>query len=158
LACYLAIASNQSIDHHQIQKYRAKISGPLLDRIDIQVEVPAVPYKDLTATTTNEPSKQIRNRVISARQIQVQRFIKSKKHCNAQMTSRQIKSYCQIDQASAQMLEAAIEKLGLSARAYNRVLKIARTIADLAGVNQIKKTHFAEAIGYRNLDRKTASY
>ncbi len=137
----------------QIQRYRSKVSGPLMDRIDIHVEVPAVAFRDLTAAAQGERSASIRRRVTLARGIQQARFRRARIHSNAQMSSRQIKAYCAVDQESAALLETAIEKLGLSARAYNRVLKIARTIADLAGQTQIQADHIAEAIQYRHLDR-----
>ncbi len=140
--------------YNQIYKYRSKISGPLLDRIDIHVEVPAVPYKDLMGGSDAEPSEEIRKRVESARVIQSNRFARTKIYCNAQMSSRHIKKYCVIDEASSDLLETAIDKLGLSARAYNRILKISRTIADLEGITDIQVDHISEAIQYRNLDRK----
>jgi magnesium chelatase family protein len=137
----------------QIQRYRAKVSGPMMDRIDIHVEVPAVAFRDLTHAAPGEPSERIRQRVSVARQIQQARFARARIHSNAQMNSRQIKTHCRVDRDSVALLESAIEKLGLSARAYNRILKIARTIADLAGEPQIAPPHIAEAIQYRNLDR-----
>ncbi len=137
----------------QIHRYRSKISGPLMDRIDIHVEVPAVPYKDLQKEANAESSEAIRRRVTAARSIQEERFRKTKIHCNAQMGSRHIKKHCRIDAASSGLLESAIDKLGLSARAYNRVLKIARTIVDLEGTENIQSQHIAEAIQYRSLDR-----
>ena len=124
-----------------------------MDRIDIHVEVPAVPYKDLLKPAEAEPSSAIRNRVSNARQKQSQRFHRTKIHCNAQMNSRQIKAHCDINSASRKLLQSAIDTLGLSARAYNRVLKIARTIADLEGEPDIGAGHISEAIQYRNLDR-----
>ncbi len=136
-----------------IHKYRSKISGPLLDRIDIHVEVPAVPYKDLRKEGDAESSEDIRNRATAARTIQSERFAKTKIHANAQMSSRHVKKYCKIDDDSAALLESAIDKLGLSARAYNRILKISRTIADLSKVADIESDHIAEAIQYRTLDR-----
>ena len=139
--------------HHQIRRYRSKISGPLLDRIDIHVEVPAVPYKDLMGEIKAESSEDIRKRVTEARAIQSDRFKRTKIYCNAQMTSRHIKKHCKVDDDSCNLLESAIDKLGLSARAFNRILKISRTIADLQGVPDIKSSHVAEAIQYRNLDR-----
>ncbi len=137
----------------QIQRYRSKVSGPLLDRIDIHVEVPAVPFRDLTASAQGETSEDIRTRVTAARQIQQKRFQRARIHSNAQMNSRQIKAHCAIDRDSVRLLENAIEKLGLSARAYNRILKIARTIADLSSQPLITTHQIAEAIQYRNLDR-----
>ena len=140
--------------HHQIHKYRSKISGPLLDRIDIHVEVPAVPYKDLMSTVDAESSETIRARVQAAREIQAKRFKKNSIHCNAKMSNRHIKKHCVIDHASNNLLETAVDKLGLSARAYNRILKIARTIADLDGKDLIAAHHISEAIQYRSFDRK----
>lgn len=139
--------------HHQIQQYRNKISGPLLDRIDIHVEVPPVAYRDLRNASVSESSVVIRERVTAARHRQTLRFAGEKIRTNAQMQNRHIKKYCAIDDASARLLEAAVEKFGLSARAYNRVLKIARTIADLAGEAGISPEHIAEAVQYRSLDR-----
>jgi magnesium chelatase family protein len=139
--------------HQQIHRYRSKISGPLLDRIDIHVEVPAVPYKDLMTESSAEPSAEIGERVADARKIQSQRFNRARIYCNAQMSSRHIKTHCKIDDASRRLLESAIDKLGLSARAFNRVLKIARTIADLNAETAIRVDHISEAIQYRNLDR-----
>lgn len=139
--------------YQQIQRYRSKISGPLMDRIDIHVEVPAVPYKELTSKFSAESSAYIRKRVIAARNHQTKRFAKTKIYCNSQMSSRHIKKYCRVDEVSATMLETAIDKLGLSARAYNRILKIARTIADLESQPDIQVHHVSEAIQYRSLDR-----
>lgn len=137
----------------QIHKYRSKISGPLMDRIDIHVEVPAVPYKDLSGESWAESSKDIMKRVLASRLIQSKRFVRTKIFCNAQMNNRHIKKYCKIDDVSCSLLEAAIDKFGLSARAYNRILKIARTIADLADEKDIQIDHISEAIQYRSLDR-----
>jgi len=137
----------------QIHRYRSKISGPLMDRIDIHVEVPAVPYKDLKGEFNAEPSESISARVATARAVQSDRLSRTKIYCNAQMSSRHIKKHCTIDDASCNLLEAAIDKLGLSARGHNRILKIARTIADLEGTANIQSTHIAEAIQYRTLDR-----
>jgi len=138
---------------HQIRRYRSKISGPLMDRIDIHVEVPAVPYKDLMAEYTAESSAAIKQRVAAARAVQSDRFKRTKIYCNAQMSNRHLKKHCRIDDASHDLLEAAIDKLGLSARAYNRILKIARTIADLQAKPTIDVEHVSEAIQYRTLDR-----
>lgn len=137
----------------QIHRFRSKISGPLMDRIDIHVEVPAVPYKDLRGKADAESSEKIRARVNAARERQSQRFKRTKIYNNAQMLSRHIKKHCNIDDASCNILESAIDKLGLSARAYNRILKIARTIADLDGESNIRVDHISEAVQYRNLDR-----
>ncbi len=139
--------------YQQIHRYRSKISGPLLDRIDIHVEVPAVPYKDLMTESSAEPSADIGKRVAAARKIQSERFSRAKIYCNAQMSSRHIKTHCKIDDASRRILESAIDKLGLSARAFKRVLKIARTIADLKAEPKIQVDHISEGIQYRNLDR-----
>jgi len=140
--------------HQQIQRYRAKVSGPLLDRIDLQVEVPAVPVKDLKNHTPSEPSRSIRQRVMAARRIQTDRYKRTNIHSNALMKNRHIQKYCKIDDPTAKLLETAIEKLGLSARAYKRILKISRTIADLGGDAEISAAHVSEAVQYRGLDRK----
>jgi magnesium chelatase family protein len=138
----------------QVQRYRAKISGPLLDRIDIQVEVPAVKYKELSQNTVSEDSATIRARVNQARDRQLRRFTGRTTFCNAQMSSRDIRKFCQLDATGEKLLENAMSRLGLSARAYTRILKVARTIADLAGEEHVKGAHLAEAIQYRALDRK----
>ncbi len=138
----------------QIQRYLNKISGPLLDRIDIQIEITPVPFKDISSATQSESSASIRERVIKARDIQAVRFSKHKGiHCNAQMTERMIHQYAEPDSAGIQLLRTAMEKLNLSARAYNRILKVARTIADLEASANVLPQHLAEAISYRNLDR-----
>ena len=124
-----------------------------MDRIDIHVDVPAVPYKDLRVKADAESSEEIRARVTTAREHQSQRFKRTKIYSNSQMLSRHIKKHCKIDDASCNILELAIDKLGLSARAYNRILKIARTIADLDGESHIRVDHISEAVQYRNLDR-----
>ena len=137
----------------QIQRYRARISGPLLDRIDIQVEVPAVRYKELADHSAGESSATIRARVDRAREMQLARFRDRRIFCNAQMTARDLRQYCRPDAAAEKLLEAAMTKLALSARAYTRILKVARTIADLDGQPDITAAHVAEAIQYRSLDR-----
>jgi magnesium chelatase family protein len=138
----------------QIQKYLNKISGPLLDRIDIQCEISPLPFKDISKATPGEPSAKIRERVIAARARQTERFRKHKKvHCNAQMTERMIHRYAEPDEQGLELLRVAMERLSLSARAYTRILKVARTIADLAGSERVTSAHLGEAIGYRNLDR-----
>lgn len=138
----------------QIQKYMNKISGPLLDRIDIQCMISPVPFKDISQAAQGEPSAMIRERVIIARQIQEERFRDVPSiHSNAQMTERMIHRYAEPDEAGIEMLRVAMERFSLSARAYNRILKVARTIADLAGSERVLSDHLAEAISYRNLDR-----
>lgn len=137
-----------------IKRYRSRISGPLLDRIDLHVEVPSVAYRDLSDSRECESSASIATRVMQARQLQQERFKGSKVHCNAQMNARLIKKHCELDAGGHRMLELAGEKLGFSARSYSRILKVARTIADLAGSESIRDQHLAEAIQYRSLDRK----
>ena len=139
----------------QIQKYKAKVSGPLLDRIDIHIEVPSVRYKDLSDERSGESSQIIQKRVNHAREVQKRRFQKKSIHCNAQMRPRHIKMYCQIGEESKHLLENAIDRLGLSARAYTRILKVSRTIADLEGKDGITPYHISEAIQYRGLDRSS---
>jgi magnesium chelatase family protein len=139
----------------QVQKYLNKISGPLLDHIDIQVEIVPVPFDELTKSTPAESSATIRERVIRARQIQQQRFANEPGiHSNAQMTPRLLQKYAQPDERGKAMLQSAMDRLNLSARAYDRILKVARTIADLDGSDTIQSMHIAEAIGYRSLDRE----
>ena len=138
----------------QIQKYMNKISGPLLDRIDIHCEITPVPFKDISKAQPGEPSAAIRERVIKARDIQTARYKDFKGiHCNAQMTERMLHQFAEPDASSMDMLRMAMERLKLSARAYSRILKVARTIADLDGSEQVQLPHIAEAVGYRNLDR-----
>jgi magnesium chelatase family protein len=143
----------------QIQKYMSRISGPLLDRIDIHVEVPAVNHKELTSQCNGEVSSLIRKRVITARQQQTERFHSEKSiYCNAHMQSREIRRYCRLDNEGWVRLKTAISKLGLSARAYDRILKVSRTIADLAQSERILPEHIGEAIQYRSLDRQLWMY
>jgi magnesium chelatase family protein len=138
-----------------IQKYMARISGPLLDRIDIHVEVPALSYEELSAKAPGEDSESMRDRVKVARTVQRSRFAKEKSvFCNAHMESRHIRAHCVLDNACQQLLKSAVERLGLSARAYDRILKVSRTIADLDGKENIGSSHIAEGIQYRSLDRK----
>ena len=138
----------------QIQRYMNKISGPLLDRIDLHIDVQVVPFAQLAMMKSGESSSKIRERVIKARQIQEQRFANDKGvYCNAQMTERMLHQYAEPDAASLEMLRLAMERLSLSARAYSRILKVARTIADLEGSENVQSHHIAEAIGYRSLDR-----
>jgi len=137
----------------QIRQYRAKISGPLLDRIDIHIEVPSVGYKALATKSKGEKSKTIKERIMRAKRKQCERF-ESETPCNALMTNRQIKEFCPLNGDSRRMIEMAMEKLALSARAYTKILKVARTIADLEGEGDIRPQHVSEAIQYRSLDRK----
>jgi magnesium chelatase family protein len=139
----------------QIQRYVGRISGPLLDRIDIHIDVPAVKFRDLTGETPPETddSGTIRARVIEARERQRTRLTNEKIFSNAEMTPRMIRRHCRIDSESEQMLERAMTRLGLSARAYDRILKVSRTIADLESSDEIRSAHVAEAVGYRSLDR-----
>lgn len=138
----------------QIQRYMNKISGPLLDRIDIQCEIQAVPFKQLSEMQPGEASESIRERVICARKIQEERFRPFKGiHCNAMMSEKMLHQFAEPDEASLDMLRMAMGRLKLSARAYSRILKVARTIADLSGSEKVQSMHIAEAIGYRNLDR-----
>jgi len=139
----------------EMQRYMSKISGPLLDRIDIHIEVTPVPFDKISDERTAESSHEIRKRVITARAIQTERFITSEKvHYNAQMTVRQIREYCKLSDESKSLLKGAMEKLNLSARAYDRILKVARTIADLDKQESILPHHISEAIQYRSLDRE----
>jgi magnesium chelatase family protein len=138
----------------QIQRYRSKVSGPLLDRIDIQIEVPALRYQELATREAGENSAAIRQRVNAARSIQLERFQRRGLHSNAQMGTRDIKRHCSINEGGEKLLEVAINKLGLSARAYTRILKVSRTIADLEGREEIQSSHISEAIQYRSLDRR----
>ncbi|MEW6507487.1 MAG: YifB family Mg chelatase-like AAA ATPase [Bacteroidota bacterium] len=139
----------------QIQKYMSRISGPLLDRIDIHIEVPAVKFKDLTSSTVGEKSEEIRKRVVKAREIQQHRFTSLKNiFCNADMGTKELKKFCVIDSSSEDLLKMAMTRLGLSARAYDRILKVSRTIADLEGSENILPNHISEAIQYRSLDRE----
>ena len=137
-----------------VQKYLNKISGPLLDRIDIHIEVTPVPFSELADSKISEKSENVRGRVIKARNIQQKRFEQTKGiHCNAQMSSKLLKEHCIINEAGLNILKTAMDKLGLSARAYDRILKVSRTIADLSESEEIKTEHLAEAINYRSLDR-----
>ena len=139
---------------NQIQRYMNKISGPLLDRIDIQCEIQPVPFEEISKAEKGEPSSSIRQRVIAARKMQEERYRSIPHiHCNAQMTERMIHEYAAPDEAGITLLKKAMHKLNLSARAYNRILKVARTIADLDASADVKPIHLAEAIAYRSLDR-----
>ena len=139
----------------EIQKYLNRVSGPLLDRIDLHIEVPAVKFQDITSRRNGEPSATIRERVIAARHVQQQRF----KHrpritCNARMGTRELKAHCALDESTLAMLQAAMAEYNLSARAYDRILKVSRTIADLEDSDRITADHVGEAVGFRALDRQ----
>jgi len=138
-----------------VRQYLNKISGPLLDRIDLHIEVTPVSFDELADENDGEGSKEIRERVVNARLFQVDRFLKSNGvHCNAQMGSKDLKANCAIDISGKAILKSAMDKMGLSARAYDRILKVARTIADLDASQNIEVRHLAEAIQYRSLDRE----
>ena len=139
----------------EMQRYLGKISGPLLDRIDIHIEVTPVPFEKLSEDRAGESSIAIRERVTKARMLQTERFKElDNVHYNAQMNTKQIRSYCKMDQASKDLLKNAMERLNLSARAYDRILKVARTIADLENSKDVNGNHISEAIQYRSLDRE----
>jgi magnesium chelatase family protein len=140
----------------QIHHYFSRVSGPLLDRIDIHVEVPPLKYQEMTRGQTGDSSAAIAERVRAARAVQTERFGKYKIFCNAHMTSRHLRKFCGLEGRAEQLLESAMEKLGFSARAHDRILKVARTIADLSGSQGIAAEHIAEAIQYRSLDRGPA--
>lgn len=139
-----------------IQRYRTRLSGPLLDRIDLQVEVPRIAHSELSDTRPAESSAAVRGRVEQARRIQQLRFARLRIHCNARMGPSQLQAFCQPDREGQDLLQQVTDRLGLSARSYTRLLKVGRTIADLAGCENIQIRHLAEAIQYRGLDRKTA--
>jgi magnesium chelatase family protein len=138
----------------QIERYMAKISGPLLDRIDIHIEVPAVPFKELSASQGGISSAVMRDHVMAAQAVQEARFLKSKTRQNAQMTTREIRQHCQLNDAGTNLLRSSIQEMGLSARAHDKVLRVARTIADLDGRAEIASEHINEAVNYRMLDRQ----
>ena len=139
----------------EMQRYLSRISGPLLDRIDIHIEVTPVPFEKLSEERNGESSAVIRKRVIAARELQTKRFKDSKKvHYNAQMNTKQIRKYCALGEASKTLLKTAMERLNLSARAYDRILKVSRTIADIEAAENINGNHISEAIQYRSLDRE----
>lgn len=137
----------------QIERYMAKVSGPLLDRIDIHIEVPAVPFQELTDGPSGTGSEEMRAQVVSACEQQRKRFIGTEVRCNAQMKSRQIRRFCPLDERCANLLKSSVNELGLSARAHDKVLRVARTIADLDASPDIQESHLHEAVNYRMLDR-----
>ncbi len=144
---------NNTSTSFEMQRYMNKLSGPLLDRIDIHIEVPKVEFEQLSDKRKGESSENIRNRVLKARKTQEERFTNAEINYNAQMGPREIENYCQLDEKSMKLIKNAMEKLNLSARAYDRILKVSRTIADLDGSDPINSAHIAEAIQYRSLDR-----
>jgi magnesium chelatase family protein len=137
-----------------IERYMGRISGPLLDRIDLHIEVPAVPFQELSATADGTSSASMRDQVNKARHCQRQRFGPDSPRTNSRMTSRQLRKYCPLDQEGRNLLRTAMDELGLSARAHDRILRMARTIADLDASADIQPPHVVEAISYRSLDRK----
>jgi magnesium chelatase family protein len=137
----------------QVDQYRQRISGPLLDRIDIHVEVPAIQFAEMASKAPGEPSADIRVRIEQARAIQEERFGKTKTSCNARMTSRMLRTHCALNEDCQNLLKMAMDQLALSARAYDRILKVSRTVADLDGSESIQPSHLSEAIQYRTLDR-----
>jgi magnesium chelatase family protein len=138
----------------QIEKYMAKISGPLLDRIDLHIEVPPVPFSELSSTTSGTTSAQMRDQVEAARQVQAERFPDSTTRANARMTTREIRRHCVLNPACLELLRTSLQDLGLSARAHDKVLRVARTIADLENKQDIAVEHIHEAVNYRMLDRR----
>ena len=138
----------------QIAKYRSKLSGPLMDRIDLHIEVDNVTYGDLSSKEAGESSSEIKKRVDNARNIQLKRFEGTGVYSNSRMNNAMVSEFCKLTPECAQILKLAFERLGMSARAYNRILKVARTIADLEGEENILPSHITEAVGYRSLDRR----
>jgi magnesium chelatase family protein len=138
----------------QVERYLGRISGPLLDRIDLHVEVPAVPFQELSASADGTSSASMRAQVTRAREAQQRRFGAAGGRLNGRMNSRQLRKCCALDEEGKGLLKTAMEELGLSARAHDRILRVARTVADLEGSADIKAGHLIEAIGYRSLDRK----
>ena len=140
----------------QVKQYQSRVSGPLLDRMDIQIEVPAVPFRELSSDTCGPSSQEVREQVVAARRVQAGRFAGNGTFCNAQMTTKLTRQHCTLAPDGMRLLETAMERFKLSARAYGRILKISRTIADLEGSPDIGLAHLSEAIGYRSLDRGLA--
>ena len=139
---------------NQVERYVSKISGPLLDRIDIHIDVPAIGFVKLRSKGQRKGSAEIRSEVVKAREIQTERFGDGRVMTNSRMSHKQVEKFCELDSAGEQMLKYAMAEFGLSARAHDKICKVGRTIADLAGVENIDSEHIAEAIGYRKLDRK----
>ncbi len=137
----------------QVEKYVGKISGPLLDRIDIQIEVPAVPYQELASETEGTSSAELKEMVVAARKLQTRRFVGSRTRYNAQMSSREVRKFCHVEEEAATLMKQSVTSFGLSARAYDKILRLARTIADLESATMISADHVCEAINYRMLDR-----
>jgi len=150
---FSGLSSQYECTDNQRIRYYSKISRPLLDRIDIQLEVPKVDFKDIISNFEEESSAEIRKRVIQARKRQLQRFKRKKIYCNARMRTKEVKEYCKVDREGEELLEMAVNKMGLSTRAYTRILKVARTIADLDGEEKINPVHVSEAIQYRMMDK-----
>ena len=138
----------------QIERYMARISGPLLDRIDLHLEVPAVPFQELSASADGTSSAAMREQVARARQVQRERFGSDNHRLNSKMTTRQMRKHCALEPEGRKLLQTAMDDLGLTARAHDRILRVARTIADLESSAAIQQSHVIEAIGYRSLDRK----
>jgi magnesium chelatase family protein len=144
---------NCTCPSHKVQRYWGKLSGPLLDRIDLHIEVPRLKKEELTNYSAGEASQAIRKRVSRAREIQIKRFEKTKVRCNARMLPKHVKEFCKLDAEAENLLKSAILQLKMSGRAYDRILKVSRTIADLDNSEIIKANHVAEAVQYRALDR-----
>jgi len=142
---------------YQIQKYRSKLSGPLLDRIDLHIDIPQVKYEHIVSDRQEETSAQVRSRVEKARSLQLARFKNTRVFFNARMSGKMLKEFCRLTDAGKAMIKAAFSDLNLSARSHDKILKIARTIADLDGSNQIQEQHLSEALHYRSLDRELYS-
>src|SRR5205823_1430140 len=149
------MAAESRSSPREIQNYLGRVSGPLLDRIDLHIEVPPVKFRDITSERTGEMPAQIRDRVVAARKRQQERFERKRAiTCNARMGSRELKAFCELDETTMELLKFAMADLNLSARAYDRILKVARTIADLNSAEKISSDHVSEAIQYRSLDRQ----
>jgi magnesium chelatase family protein len=148
----LALVTLQQVS--QIERYMANISGPLLDRIDLHIEVPAVPFKELSGAQAGTSSTAMRDHVMSARAVQEARFLNSKTRRNAHMSTREIRQHCQLIEPGMNLLRNSIPEMGLSARAHDKILRVARTIADLDGRAEIQPEHLSEAVNYRVLDRQ----